>query len=110
MVQFDATVLVCTKQDDGSWKEEVKNVTSADDMKKVFTPYEDDLGEAHVNGNMFVYYQPRLIKSGIDAVVKDDEGETHYMNSPILVACCTNVPQKLTKEFIESVKDYIKFY
>ena len=100
------------KKEDEKWVETCINIRSVDDLKGVFHPFEDDTTQIDIDKYRKVYYNIKFLgKEGVDAKVKDCDGDLHYMCSPILIVQCDDEkPVNITPDILNSIKELIDFY
>lgn len=109
-LSFNANA-VLLKRDDTTWTEERVKITSVDDIRKIFTPYQSDVSQVNIDKYQKVYYCVKFMKTGVEAKVTDENCETHYMVSPLLLVECDDIkPVDISNEVLEKLKDSIDFY
>lgn len=102
---FDGVGLLMTREEDG-WSEKEVKVTTTDEIRACF---ENSLGEVWLDRYKRVYYS--VSERGIDAKVKDIDGDMHYMSSPILlIECNSKEPIRISADTKNSIKETIDFF
>jgi hypothetical protein len=106
---FDAKAVVLTKTENG-WEKSYKTLKSVDDIKKTFTPHEDNVTEVHLDKYRRVYYSLGFLTDGVEAKILQEE-DTHFMASPLLLVYCDDEkPVDITDETLKSIEESIEFY
>lgn len=111
---FEANGVFMTRDDSSDiWNEEVVSISSRDDIRELFKPYE--VTQIDVNRCMKVYTAIDNLanRAGVDGRVVDDNGNIHLLVSPILLLECDEIeprPIFITKETKKTFKDILELY
>lgn len=111
-MQFQAKAKLLEKLGD-SWESKSVVISSVDDIRNYFKPYQSEVTQVNVSLHEKVYYCSYLIKpTGIEATIIDEiTGEKFYMCSPLLLVQCDNIkPIDITEDCYENIKARIDFY
>ena len=108
--KYDAKACVLTRDNNGTWNESFVNVSNRQSFLDVFKT-RDTLEQVNLDKYRKVYYCSSNIKDEILSKVKDMEGETHYMGSPLILVECDDVkPIDITDKVKEEIKERLELY
>lgn len=110
-LSFCAKCVLKERVGENNWTSKEFTIRSIQDLRDIFKPHQNDVEQVNLSLNSKVYYSIGFMKDGVDAKVKDQEGDTHYMCSPILlVECDSEKPIDISEKMLNSMVDAIDFY
>ena len=110
-MEFEAKAIVKRRLDNGSWLSEPIVLRSVDDILDVFKPCQKDVEQVNLSLNYKVYYSVGLLTTGVEAHVKDKDGDISYMCSPLLLVECDNEkPVDISEEGLKTIEEAIDFF
>lgn len=110
-VSFCAKAILKERVAENNWTSREVTISSVQDIRDVFKPYQDDVEQVNLSLNSKVYYCIGFMKEGVEASVKDQDDDKHYMCSPLLlVECDSEKPVDISEKMLNSMEETIDFY
>lgn len=107
---YNSKAVVLTRKENGEWVESTTRVFNRQSFLSVFNT-EDTLTQVDLDRYRKVYYCTSNIKNEILSKVRDINGETHFMGSPLLlVECDETKPIDITDKIKEEIKERLELF
>ena len=102
---FNAKAVLVEKSNDG-WTDSDVIINSVDDIRNCF---KFEIAEVRIDKYRRLYYT--ISEDGVQAKIKDEDGNMHYMSSPLLIVQCDDEkPINISNNILNSIKETIDFF
>lgn len=110
-VSFCAKAILKERVGENTWISKEVTINSIQSILDIFEPHQKDVEQVDLSLNSKVYYSVGFMKSGVEAIVRDQDNDRHFMCSPLLlVECDSEKPIDISDKMLKSMEEAIDFF